>query len=76
LVVKLYCEDIPQESDKSPAKIQELIEKAMEHVKKEHYSTFCKHFPICDSSIGTKFLQEIKAHYDNNLEPEMLNKKL
>jgi hypothetical protein len=35
-----------------------------------------KHFLVCDRSLGTKFLQEIQAHYDNNLKPEMLIKKL
>jgi len=75
MALKLYCEDIPQEGDKSPVKMQEFIEKAMEHVRKEHYLAFCKHFPIYDPSLGTKFLQEIQAHYDNNLEFKMLTKK-
>jgi hypothetical protein len=48
----------------------------MEHVRKEHYLTFCKHLPICDPGLGAKFLQEIWALYDNNLEPEMLTEKL
>jgi hypothetical protein len=30
MVFKLYCEDIPHEGDRSFAKMQELIEKAME----------------------------------------------
>jgi hypothetical protein len=30
MAIKLYCQDIPQEGDKSPAKMQVLIEKAME----------------------------------------------
>jgi hypothetical protein len=56
MVVKFYCEDFPQEGDKSLAKMQELIEKAMEQVKKEHYSTFCKHLLICDLGLGIKYL--------------------
>jgi hypothetical protein len=46
--------------------MHELIKKVMEHVRKEHYSTFYKHFPICDLGFGTIFLQEIQVHYDNN----------
>jgi hypothetical protein len=52
------------------------VERAMEHVKKEHYSAFCKHLPICDPSLGVDFLREIQVHYDMNLEPKMLTKKL
>jgi len=45
-------------------------------VIKEHYSTFCKHFPVFDPTFGPKFLQEIQARYDNNPVPEMLIEKL
>jgi hypothetical protein len=48
----------------------------MEHVRKELYSIFYKHFPICDLGLWTELLQEIQAHYDNNLEPKMLIEKL
>jgi hypothetical protein len=51
------------------------MEKAMEQVKKEHYSIFCKHFPNYNHALGPKFLQEILAHYDNNSELEMLMEK-
>jgi hypothetical protein len=55
MVVKLYCEKFPQEGDRSPTKMQELIKKVMEHVRQEHYSTFCKHFLVCDL-FGIEFL--------------------
>jgi hypothetical protein len=45
--------------------MQESTKKAMEHVKEEHYSTFCKHLLVYDLGLGTEFLQEIEAHYDN-----------
>jgi len=35
---------------------------------------FCKHLFVCDLGFGIKFLQEIQAHYDNNLEPKMFTK--
>jgi hypothetical protein len=56
MVVKFYCEDIPQEGDKSPIKMQELIEKAMEQVRKEHYLAFCKHLLVCDLGFGIEHL--------------------
>jgi hypothetical protein len=52
------------------------MERAMEQVKKDHCSAFCKHLPICDPSLGANFLREIQVHYDMNLELEMLTKKL
>ncbi len=55
MAIKLYCENVLQESDKSPTKMQELMEKEMEQVKKEHYSTFYKHLHFCDLNHGTKF---------------------
>jgi hypothetical protein len=59
MVVKLYCEKVPQEGDRYPAKLQELMENAMEQVRKEHYLVFCKHLHVCDLVLGPKFLQEI-----------------
>jgi hypothetical protein len=44
-------------------------------VRKEHYLAFCKHLPVCDMGFGTKFVQEIQAHYDNNPKLEMLIEK-
>jgi hypothetical protein len=43
MVVKLYCENGLEEDDRSPIKLQELMEKAMEQVRKTHYSIFYKH---------------------------------
>jgi hypothetical protein len=56
MAFKFYCENVPQEGDKSLAKMQELIEKVMEQVKKEHYSTFCKHLFVYDPGLGPEFL--------------------
>ncbi len=47
----------------------------MEQVKKDPYSTFCKHLPICDPSLGANFLKEIHVHYDMNSKPEMVVEK-
>ncbi len=59
----------------SIVKLQECMERAMEWVCKDHYSTFCKHPPISDLALGLNFL-EIQVHYDMNLEPKMLMEKL
>jgi hypothetical protein len=60
MVVELYCEKALDEGDISPTKLQELVEKAMEQMRKVHYSTFYKHLlVICDIVLGPKFLQEI-----------------
>jgi hypothetical protein len=48
----------------------------MEQVKKDHYSAFCKHLPICDPSLGVDLLREIHVLYDMNLKLEMLIEKL
>ncbi len=75
MVVKFYYENVPSKGEKSPTKMQELIEKAMEQVKKEHYLAFYKYLLVCDLGFEIKFLQEIQAHYDNNSEPKMFTKK-
>jgi hypothetical protein len=36
MAIKFYCEEVLHEGDRSFTKLQELMEKAMEHVKKEH----------------------------------------
>jgi len=69
IVIELYCEEVPREGDKSLVKLHELMEKAMEQVKKEYYLTFYKHLLVCDPALRQKFLQEIQAHYDNYPEP-------
>jgi hypothetical protein len=56
--IKLYCEKVLKEGDKSPTKLQ----------------TFYKHLPDCDLAFGLEFLQEIQAHYDNNPKLEMFTK--
>jgi hypothetical protein len=56
MVIKLYYENVPLKGDKSLAKMEELIKKAMEQVRKEHYLAFCKYFPICDLGLGIEFL--------------------
>ncbi len=48
----------------------------MELVRKDHYSTFCKHFHVCDLALDTDFLQEIQVHYDMNFGLEMFIEKL
>jgi hypothetical protein len=56
MVVKFYYEDVPKEGEKSLAKMQELVVKAMEHVRKEHYLAFGKHLHVCDSSFRPEYL--------------------
>jgi hypothetical protein len=75
MAIKLYFGDVPEEGDRSPANMQELIKNAMEQVKKEHYLTFYKHLLVCDWSMGSGFLLEIQTHYDNP-KLEMLIVKL
>jgi hypothetical protein len=52
------------------------MERTMDQVRKDHYSTFYKHLQVCDPSLGPYFLKETHFHYDMNLELEMLTKKL
>jgi hypothetical protein len=52
------------------------MERAMDQVRKDHYSAYYKHLLICDPSLGVDFLKKIQAHYDMNLELEMLTEKL
>jgi hypothetical protein len=35
MAIKFYNEDVPQEGDRSPIKMQELIKTTMEHVRKD-----------------------------------------
>jgi hypothetical protein len=51
------------------------MERAMEQVRKDQYSTLCKHLPICDPSLGVDFLREIQVHYDMNSNPKIVNIK-
>jgi hypothetical protein len=34
MVIKLYCEEVPQEGDRYPTKLQEFMKKEMEQVRK------------------------------------------
>jgi hypothetical protein len=52
------------------------MEKAMEHVKKDHYSAFCKRLQVCDTFLGANFLKEIQVHCDMNSKLEMLIEQL
>ncbi len=49
--------------------MQMLMEKVMEQVKKERLTTFTKHLPIGDPSLGLKFLRQIHIHYHMNFDP-------
>ncbi len=60
MVVKLYCEDVPQEGDRSPTKMQKLIGKGMEQVKKERYLAFYKHFMFMIQVLGPNFCRKFK----------------
>jgi hypothetical protein len=53
-----------------------FMEKAMQHVRKDHVITFTKHFLVCDPLLGLEFLCQIQIHYDMNFDPKMLTKKL
>jgi hypothetical protein len=49
--MKLYYEEFPLKLERSLIKFKEWMEKEMEHVRKDHYSTFCKHLLICDLTL-------------------------
>jgi hypothetical protein len=72
----MYYEKFLLEDDHSPIKFKEWMEKAMELVRKDHYSIFCKHLHMCDLALGMDFLKEIQVHYDMNFKPKMLTKTL
>jgi hypothetical protein len=59
VAAKLYYEEVLGPTETSTTKLQEHIEKAMELVQKEDYSTFCKHLLVCDPTLGPYFLKEI-----------------
>ncbi len=75
MVVKFYYEKVFDLTKRSTTKLQECMEKAVEQVKKDHYSAFYKQL-VCDQALSPDFLKEIQVHYDMNLEPEMLIEKL
>jgi hypothetical protein len=48
----------------------------MDQMRKENYSAFLKHLPICDPILGKEFLKQVHMHYEMSFEPNMLTKKL
>jgi hypothetical protein len=72
----MYYEEFPLKANRSPIKLKEWMEKAMEQVKKDHYFVFCKHLFVCNLAFGMNFLKEIQVHYNMNFEPEMFIEKL
>jgi hypothetical protein len=62
--MKLYYEEILDNGDKSIVKLQKRMERAMEQLCNDHYSTFCKHLHVCDLAFGPSFFKEIQTHYD------------
>jgi hypothetical protein len=53
-----------------------LSNKAMENVQKEHMTTIHKILPICELAFHLKFLQQVKVHYNMNIDLEMMTKEL
>jgi len=76
VVVKFYCEEVLDEKFKSTSKLQALMDKAMDQVRKDHTFAFTRHLLVCDPTFGSKFLKQIQVHYNMNLELKMLIKKL
>jgi hypothetical protein len=76
VAVKLYYEEVPNEKLRSPFRLQALMDKTMDQVQKDHTSAFMKHLLVCDPVLGLGFLKHIQVHYNMNLEPKMLTKKL
>jgi hypothetical protein len=74
--MKMYYEEFLLEADCSTDKAKEQMEKAMEQVRKDHSSTFCKHLFVCNPALGTNFFKEIQVHYDMNSKSKMLIEKL
>lgn len=55
---QLYYLDVDlvlEESDQ----LETLNNKAMDEIRKEHMTSFHKWMPICDPSLGLKFLHEV-----------------
>lgn len=64
VMMKLYYEKVIDLTFPSPSRMQELMEKAMDQVRKENYNAFLKHLPICDPIFGKEFLEQVQMHYD------------
>lgn len=76
VVMKLYYEEVLDLALPSPSRMQELMEKAMDQVRKENYSDFLKCLPICDPIFGKEFLEQVQMHYDMCSESKMLTEKM
>lgn len=76
VVMKLYYEEVLDPSFHSPSKMQELMEKTMNQVRKQNFSAFLKHLFVCNPIIGDKFLKEVQMHYDMSFELEVLAEKI
>jgi hypothetical protein len=59
VVVKLYYEEVLNLNQSLASKMQTLVEKAMEYIKKDHLTTFTNHLLVCDPSLGPKFMGQI-----------------
>jgi hypothetical protein len=56
--------------------LKSLNTKAMEVVRKDIWQSFISKLPMCDPTLGFKFLKQIQVHYNMNPKPKMLTKKL
>jgi hypothetical protein len=59
VAIKLYYEEFFNIRNNSPLKLQKWMERAIKHVRKDHYSAYCKHLLVCDPSLASNFLMEI-----------------
>ncbi len=71
---QLYYSDVVDPTLRDLNQLETL--KAMDVVQKEYMTTFHKQLPICDPSLGPKFMHKVYIHYDMNPELEMFTKKL
>jgi len=54
---QLYYANVVDLVLKDPYQLETLNNKAMDAVRKEHMIAFHKRLPICDLSLGLKFMQ-------------------
>lgn len=76
VTMKLYYKEVPDPSCHSPSKMQELMEKAMDQVRKDNFSAFVKHLFVSNPIPGEEFLEHVQMHYDMFSKLEMLTEKL
>jgi hypothetical protein len=72
----MYYEEFPKGGEYFPIELKERMERAMDQIKKDHYSAFYKHLRICDPTFSPNFLKEIQVHYNMNFKPKMFMVKL